>query len=132
MKKNTTKERLSPEMRRDVVVVAKVTGSQRDRIRKMADRCGMTVSDYILSRCFNYEPKARMSEDEVKALQSLDGCRADLVNYTSALRGMDSVRRKEMFNSYSFMLGWIKELGKLAGRIEDILKKTKAYNKLPS
>lgn len=132
MKKNTPKERLSPEKKRTVLVVAKVTESQRDHIRKMADRCGMTVSDYILARSCNYEPKARMTEDEVKVLQNLDNCRADLVNYTSALHGMDSKKRKEMFNTYSFMLGWIKELGKLAKRIEDILNKAKAPNKLPS
>lgn len=132
MKKNTPKERLSPEKKRTVLVVAKVTVSQRDHIRKMADKCGMTVSDYILARSYNYEPKTRMTEDEVKVLQNLDNCRADLVNYTSALHGMDSKKRKEMFNNFSFMLGWIKELGKLSKRIEEILNKAKASNKLPS
>ena len=132
MKKNTPKERLSPEKKRTVLVVAKVTESQRDHIRKMADKCGMTVSDYILARSYNYEPKARMTEEEVRILQNLDNCRADLVNYTSALHGMDSKKRKEMFNNFSFMLGWIKELGKLCKRIEEILNKAKAPNKLPS
>lgn len=131
MKNNTSRERLSPEKKRTVLVVAKVTVSQRDHIRKMADRCGITVSDYILARSYNYEPKARMTEDEVKVLQNLDDCRADLVNFTSALRGMDSKKRKEMFNTYSFMLGWIKELGKLAKRIEDTLNKAKVPNKRP-
>lgn len=132
MKKNTFKERLSPEKKRTVLVVAKVTVSQRDHIRKLADKCGMTISDYILARSYNYEPKARMTEDEVKVLQNLDNCRADLINYTSALHGMDSKKRKEMFNTYSFMLGWIKELGKLAKRIEDTLNRAKAPNKIPS
>ncbi len=131
MKNNTSRERLSPEKKRTVLVVAKVTVSQRDHIRKMADRCGITVSDYILARSYNYEPKARMTEDEVKVLQNLDDCRADLVNFTSALHGMDSKKRKEMFNTYSFMLGWIKELGKLANRIEDTLNKAKVPNKRP-
>ena len=132
MKKNTPKELLSPEKKRTVLVVAKVTESQRDHIRKMADKCGMTVSDYILARSYNYEPKARMTEEEVRILQNLDNCRADLVNYTSALHGMDSKKRKEMFNNFSFMLGWIKELGKLCKRIEEILNKAMAPNKLPS
>ncbi|SRR5574344_1441962 len=132
MKKSTLKKRLSPEKKRTVLVVAKVTESQRDHIRKMADKCGMTVSDYILARSYNYEPKARMTEEEVRILQNLDNCRADLVNYTSALHGMDSKKRKEMFNNFSFMLGWIKELGKLCKRIEEILNKAKAPNKLPS
>lgn len=132
MKNKASKERLSPEKKRTVLVVAKVTESQRDHIRKMADKCGMTVSDYILARSYSYEPKARMTEDEVKVLQNLDNCRADLVNYTSALRGMDSKKRKEMFHNNLFMLGWIKELGRLSRRIEDILNKAKASNRLPS
>ena len=56
MKNNTPRERLSPEKKRTALVVAKVTESQRDHIRNIADKCGMTVSDYILARSYNYEP----------------------------------------------------------------------------
>lgn len=64
-------------------------------------------------------------------METLAACRSDLVNYTSALRGMTPEKRRNMFNSYPFMLGWLKELGKLADRITDVLDMVRMDNRLP-
>lgn len=64
-------------------------------------------------------------------METLIGCRSDLVNYTSALRGMNPEKRRQMFGSYPFMLEWLKELGKLAGRITGVLDKTRLDNRVP-
>ena len=64
-------------------------------------------------------------------METLIGCRSDLLNYTSALHGMSPERRRQMFNSYPFMLEWLKELGKLANRITDILDKVQQANRMP-
>ena len=102
---------------------AKVTAEQKRHIRRLAAECGMTVSSYVLARAFNYRPKAVM--------ETLIGCRSDLVNYTSALRGMNPEKRRQMFNSYPFMLEWLKELGRLAERVTDVLDKVRFSNRLP-
>ncbi len=47
--------------RRNCYVGAKVTSMQRETIRELAARCGMTVSDYLLARSHDYEPKHRLT-----------------------------------------------------------------------
>ena len=110
---------------------AKVTVEQKQYIRRLAAECGMTVSSYVLARAFNYRPKARLTTRQEAVMETLIGCRSDLVNYTSALRGMNPEKRRQMFNSYPFMLEWLKELGRLAERITDVLDKVRFSNRLP-
>ena len=40
-------------------------------------------------------------------------------------------KRRQMFGSYPFMLGWLKELGRLAERITAVLDKVQLSNRLP-
>ena len=119
------------EERRTEYVGAKVTPGQKRHIRRLADECGMTVSSYVLARAFNYRPKARLTARQEAVMETLIGCRSDLVNYTSALRGMNPEKRRQMFNSYPFMLEWLKELGRLAERVTDVLDKVRFSNRLP-
>ena len=70
---------------RSVFIGAKVTLTQKEHIKSLAGQCGMTVSDYILSRAYNFKPKARLTKEEAALLQNLDDCRSDLIKYTSAL-----------------------------------------------
>ena len=58
MKENIVNTSTSPKETRSVFVGAKVTPSQRDHIKSLAEQCGMTVSDYILSCAYNFKPKA--------------------------------------------------------------------------
>lgn len=39
-------------------------------------------------------------------------------------------QRRQMFNSYPFMLEWLKELGRLAERVTDVLDKVRFSNPL--
>ena len=110
---------------------AKVTAEQKQHIHRLAAECGMTVSSYVLARSFNYKPKARLTARQEAVMETLIGCRSDLVNYASALRGMNPEKRRQMFNSYPFMLEWLKELGRLAERITDVLDKVRFSNRLP-
>ena len=73
--------------KRTCYVGAKVTPMQRETIRTLAARCGMTVSDYLLARSHDYEPKHRLTSRQTDALATLNNCRSDIINYTSALRG---------------------------------------------
>ena len=132
MKKITIKTLLTPEAKRDYTIGSKVTEEQRNNIKENAEKAGMTVSDFILARCYNYKLYSKLSENDCRLLKNLDHCRGDLVNYTSALHGMDQSKRKEMFNQYPFMLGWLKELGALAKRLDQFLEDVQRGNKVPA
>ena len=114
MKEDIVNTSTSPKETRSVFVGAKVTPSQRDHIKSLAEQCGMTVSDYILSCAYNFKPKARLTKEEAALLQNLDNCRSDLVKYTSALHGMSTKQRMVMFNQIPFMVGWLGELSNVA------------------
>lgn len=112
-------------------VGAKVTLMQRETIRTLAARCGMTVSDYLLARSHDYKPKHRLTSRQTDALASLNNCRSDIVNYTSALRGMTADRRRQLFNSHPYMVNWLNELRKLAKRIAAVLDELRQPNPIP-
>ena len=117
---------------RNVFIGAKVTPTQKEQIKSLAGQCGMTVSDYILSLAYNFNPKARLTKEEAVLLQNLDDCRSDLVKYTSALHGMSTKQRMVMFNQIPFMVGWLKELGNVAESVCQFLNAVKEKNKIPS
>ena len=117
---------------RSVFIGAKVTPTQKEHIKSLAEQCGMTVSDYILSCAYNFKPKARLTKEEAALLQNLDNCRSDLVKYTSALHGMSTKQRMVMFNQIPFMVGWLKELGNVAENVCQFLNAVKEKNKIPS
>ena len=117
---------------RSVFIGAKVTPTQKEHIKSLAGQCSMTVSDYILSRAYNFKPKARLTKEEAALLQNLDDCRSDLVKYTSALHGMSTKQRMAMFNQIPFMVGWLKELGNMAENVCQFLNAVKEKNKIPS
>ena len=116
--------------KRTCYVGAKVTPLQQDTIRKIATRCSMTVSDYLLARSHDYEPKQRLTSRQAESLATLNDCRSDIVNYTSALRGMNAAKRRQMLNSYPSTFEWLKELGRLAEHVTDVLDKVRFSNHL--
>ena len=105
MKENIVNTSTSPKETRSVFVGAKVTPSQRDHIKSLAEQCGMTVSDYILSCAYNFK---------------------------SALHGMSTKQRMVMFNQIPFMVGWLGELSNVAEGVCQFLEAVKEKNKIPS
>lgn len=132
MKEDIENSSTTPSETRSVFIGAKVTPCQKEYIKSQAEQCGMTVSDYLLARAYNYHPKARLTKEEAALLQNLDNCRSDLVKYTSALHGMSTKQRMAMFNQIPFMVGWLKELGNVAESICQFLNAAKEQNKIPS
>ena len=132
MKENIEKSSTITNETRSVFIGAKVTPSQKEYIKSQAEQCGITVSDYLLARAYNYHPKARLTKEETILLQNLDDCRSDLVKYTSALHGMSTKQRVAMFNQIPFMVGWLKELGNVAESVCLFLNAAKEQNKIPS
>lgn len=132
MKENIENSFGSSDETRCVFIGAKVTPSQKEHIKSLAGQCGMTVSDYVLSRAYNFKPKARLTKEEAALLQNLDDCRLDLVRYTSTLHGMSTKQRMTMFNQLPFMIGWLKELGNVAESVCQFLNAVREQNKIPS
>ena len=122
----------TPDNRRTVFIGAKVSPRQKEHIKSLAEQCGMTVSDYLLARAYNYKPKARLTKEEAVLLQNLDNCRADLVKYTSALHGMSASQRHMIFNQIPFMVNWLKELGNVAENVCQFLNSVKEPNSIPT
>lgn len=127
-----TEQNETPDNRRTVFIGAKVSPRQKEHIKSMAEQCGMTVSDYLLARAYNYKPKARLTKEEAALLQNLDNCRADLVKYTSALHGMSASQRHMMLNQIPFMVNWLKELGNVAENVCQFLNSVKEPNSIPT
>ncbi len=117
--------------KRTCYVGAKVTPMQRETIHTLAARCGMTVSDYLMARSHNYKPKQRLTRMQTDALATLNNCRSDIINYTSALRGMSAARRRQLFNDHPYMLGWLNELRRLARRITAVIDELRKPNPIP-
>lgn len=78
-----------PVIRRDKVVVTKVTEQEFSQIKDTAGQCGMTRSDFIRARALNYRPRQRLSVTEVDGLRQLAACRTDMVNFANALHGLN-------------------------------------------
>ena len=127
-----TEQNETPDNRRTVFIGAKVTPRQKEHIKSLAEQCGMTVSDYLLARAYNYKPKARLTKEEAALLQNLDNCRADLVKYTSALHAMSASQRHMMFNQIPFMVNWLKELGNVAENVCQFFNSVKESNSIPT
>ena len=132
MKNKINQTNPSPITKRNVFVGAKVTPQLKEEIHALANQCGMTVSDYLLARAYNYKPKARLTKEESLLLQNLDNCRADLVNYVSALHGMNNKQRLEMFNRIPFMVGWLQKMGDVAETVCQFLDSVRVQNNIPS
>lgn len=132
MKNKINQTNHSPITKRSVFIGAKVTPQQKEEIQSFANQCGMTVSNYILARAYNYKPKARLTKEEIQLLQNLDNCRTDLVNYVSALHGMNNKQRLDMFNRYPFMVGWLQKLGDVANSVCQFLDGVRTQNNIPS
>ena len=74
-------------IRRDKVVVTKVTEQELSQIKETASRCGMTRSDFIRARVLGYKPRQRLSDRELDGLRQLAACRTDMVNFANAESG---------------------------------------------
>lgn len=132
MEHETIEQNTASDAKRTVFIGAKVTPQQKEEIRARAQQCGMTVSNYLLSRAYGYTPRARLTRKEAALLQNLDNCRSDLVKYTSALHGMSTKQRMVMFNQIPFMVGWLGELSNVAEGVCQFLEAVKEKNKIPS
>lgn len=118
--------------KRDSTISFRVSKSQREKITDLADECGMNLSDYVLSRAYGYEPKARLTTKQEAIREQLVVARSDYAKYTSMLNTMSQDERRAMFRNHPWMIDTLRLLGKTADMMTRLIKKHFAPNHIPA
>lgn len=122
----------SIRQKRDSTISFRVSRSQRERIKSLADDCGMSLSDYVLSRAYGYDPKPRLTPVQEDVRRELIIARSDYARYTAMLNSMPQEERKAMFRNSRWMGETLRLLGVTAERITRVLKRYFSANRIPA
>ena len=120
-----------PVLRRDKVVVTKVTKQELSQIKDNAERCGMTRSDFIRARALNYRPRRRLSDEELHGLRQLATCRTDMINFANALHGLNDKEKIRLFRHQPTMLEWYEKIARITDHVTDFLQSAQRANNYP-
>ena len=118
--------------KRTTTITVKLSEEQKKRIEELATECDMTVSSYTLARAFNYQPKARLTEEQHETMKQFLATRSDVTNYANALNALSSEERLSLFRQYKFMLEWGKTINNVMVRLSKLLDKLGVPNPIPS
>ena len=129
---NQEQEQKKPVIRRDRVVVTKVTEQELEQIKDTADRCGMTRSDFIRARALGYKPRQRLSDRELDGLRQLAACRTDMVNFANALHGLSDNEKLRLFRHEETMLEWYEKVAHVTNHVADFLQSAQTANSYPA
>ena len=142
-KENTSNQeqgQKKPVIRRDKVVVTKVTEQELAQIKDTASRCGMTRSDFIRARALGYKPRQRLSGKELDGLRQLAACRTDMVNFANALQvnfanalhGLSDNEKIRLFRHEETMLEWYEKVAHVTNHVADFLQSAQTVNSYPT
>ena len=129
---DTENKKKKVKEKRDSTISFRVSKSQREKITSIANECGMSLSDYVLSRAYGYEPKVRLTPEQEAVREQLVIARSDYAKYTSMLNAMSQDERRAMFRNQPWMIGALRLLGKTADMITRLIKKHFAPNRIPA
>ena len=121
-----------PVVRRDKVVVTKVTSQELSIIKSNAEQCGMTRSDFIRARSLGYKPRQRLSDTELDGLRQLATCRTDMVNFANALHGLSDNEKVKLFRHQPTMLDWYEKVAYVTNSVTDFLQSAQTVNSYPA
>ena len=121
-----------PIIRRDKVVVTKVTEQEHSQIKDTANQCGMTRSDFIRARALGYKPRQRLSDRELDGLRQLAACRTDMVNFANALHGLSDNEKIKLFRHQPTMLEWYEKVAHVTNHVADFLQSAQTANSYPA
>lgn len=117
--------------RRRSTMSFRVSKSQREKIEKLAGQCGMNRSEYLLSRAYGYEPKARLTSAQTAVRDELIIARSDYAKFTSMLNAMQQHERMAMFRKQPWMTEALGRLRKTAELITEIINRYFSPNRVP-
>ncbi len=116
---------------RSTTISFRVSKVQREHIGRLAEDCGMTLSDYVLARAYDYRPKMRLTPEQEEVRNELIKARSDYAKYTSMLNSLPQHERREMFRRQSWMVGALQRLGSTAEAITKIIDRFFSPNRIP-
>ena len=129
---DTENKKKKVKEKRDSTISFRVSKSQREKITSIANECGMSLSDYVLSRAYGYEPKVRLTPEQEAVREQLVIARSDYAKYTSMLNAMSQDERRAMFRNQPWMIGALRLRCKTADMITRLIKKHFAPNRIPA
>jgi len=86
---------------------AKVTASEKELIRRKADKCGLTVSDYMRKSALGARIHAALTTEEKNLLWQFVSRREVPMKFANALCGASLEVRMALFNDKATMLSWL-------------------------
>jgi|GEM_PF-1152375 hypothetical protein len=129
---DTGNKKKKAKEKRDSTISFRVSKSQREKITGLAGECGMSLSDYVLSRAYGYKPKVRLTPEQEAVREQLVIARSDYAKYISMLNAMSQDERRAMFRNQPWMIDALRLLGKTADMITRLIKKHFAPNRIPA
>ncbi len=121
MKKKVTKSRPSRTMHLDT----RVSREESETIRRKAEECGLTVSDYMRRCALGHSPRKHLTDREIEAYMSLQEMRQHFVGIQNALRGKSKEEKLEIFGDVGFMKRWVRAVTTVLTYWDNLLKKMK-------
>ena len=94
--------------RRTLHLDTRVTQKESDIIKRKAEECGLTVSDYMRRCALGHSPKQHLTDKEIEAYCSLREMRQHFVGITNALKGKTDEEKQEIFGDVTFMRKWVR------------------------
>ena len=117
-KKNTEKE--APKYTSRLIV--RLTPQLHKEIAEYAALCGLTTSAYARKRLEGKYPKQRLTDKEMKALNSLSDARGDIQKLFGFLKGRSLTERENILRSEIFMKRWRTSAEVILNRMIEIEK----------
>lgn len=109
-------------MTRSHRIEARVTDAELGCIVRLAQQCGLTLSNYVRRCALGQHPKQRLNDREIEALCSLTDARSELVHIRNVLRGRSQQERQRYFGNPRFMEQWIVAVNRLVEQWDNIVR----------
>lgn len=103
MMEKKEKELLSEEEKRTILMGTKVNQEEAEKIKFLAEKCGMTVSRYMRESALGNKIYYPLTPEDQKDLAVLKDVRVDIVNYGNALKGLSQNDRKYLFDNTPYL-----------------------------
>ncbi len=121
MKKKVTK----PKPRRTLHLDTRVSQRESDIIKRNAEECGLTASDYMRRCALGHSPRKHLTGREIEAYMSLREMRQHFVGIMNALKGRSDEEKLEIFGDVPFMRKWVRAITTVLKYWDNLLKKMK-------
>lgn len=103
-------------------ISVRLTDAEHKKVLENVFACGISLSKYARKRLCGYDPPARMTEEELNAINLLEDVRGDLLKVINALHARNQEERKRLFKDDKFMIIWIKKVNEVINKLTTRLK----------